>query len=138
MIDIIGALRDLLSRVTAVRAGYLDNLIGTVTTGTFSLVNNVNEQDCLVFGAATQLINLELDMNNLTQINTVREHVQTNGANYRQISAKAFPTVFDAGTKSVIISFVQKNALYKITLQASVAEGAARDVPYRYITRDLV
>ncbi len=128
----------LLARLTAARAGYLDNLIGVVTTGTFSLVNNILEQDCLISAAATQLIDIELDMSNLTQINTVREYVRVDGANYRQISAKAFPTVFDTGTKCVVISFVQKNALYKITLQASVVEGAAKDVPYRFIVRDLV
>ena len=68
----------------------------------------------------------------------LREYVQVDGANYRQISAKVFPTDFDTGTKCVVISFPQKNSLYKITLQASVLEGAARDVPYRYIRRDLV
>lgn len=178
MIDLIGALRDLLARLTAARAGYLDelaaanipadvdtlkaaigaiegatalhnkltvaragyldNLIGTVTTGTFSLVNNTLEQDCLVIAAATQLIDIELDMNNLTQTNTVREYVQVDGVNYRQISAKVFPTNFDTGTKCVVLSFPQKNSLYKITLQASVLEGIARDVAYRYIRRDLV
>lgn len=138
MIDLIGALRDLLARLTAARAGYLDNLIGTVTTGTFSLLNNINEQDCLIFAAATQIIDIELDMNNLTQNNTVREHVQVDGVNYRQISAKAFPTNFDTNTKCVVISFVQKDSAYKITLQASVLEGVARNVPYHYIRRDLV
>jgi len=127
----------LLARLTAARAGYLDNLIGTPVTGTFSLVNNILEQDFLIFAAANQIIDLELDMVNLAQINTVREYVQTDGATYRQISAKAFPTAFDAGTTCVIISFVQKNSLYKITLQASVLEGGAKNVPYRYIVRDL-
>lgn len=127
-----------LLQVTAARAAYLDNLIGSVTTGTFSLVNNVNEQDALVIAAGTRLVDIELDMINLTQTNTVREYVQVDGATYRQISAKVFPTDFDTNTKAVIISFVQKNSLYKITLQASVLEGVARNVPYRYITRDLV
>ena len=127
-----------LLQLTAVRAAYLDNLIGTVTTGTFSLLNNIVEQDCLIFAAATQLVDVELDMFNLAQTNTVREYVQVDGVNYRQISAKVFPTVFDNGTKSVIISFVQKNSLYKITLQASVLEGVAKNVPYRYTVRDLV
>ena len=138
MIDFIGGIRTLLSRLSAARAGYLDNLIGVVTTGTFSLVNNANEQDALIIAAGTQLVDIELDMNTLAQTNTVREYVQTDGANYRQVSAKVFPTVFDAGTKCVILSFTQKNSLYKITLQATIAEGAAKDIPWRKIVRDLV
>jgi hypothetical protein len=127
-----------LLQITSARAGYLDNLIGTVATGTYSLPNDTNEHDALTFGAATQLVDIELDMNNLAQNNTVREYAQVNGSNYRQVSAKVFPTDFDTNTKAVIITFVQKNAPFKITLQAAVAEGSAKDVPYRYITRDLV
>lgn len=123
--------------LTPARAGYLDNLIGVVATGTFSLVNNTNEQDCIVFNATTQLIDIELDMVNLTQSNTVREYVKVDGTNYRQISAKVFPTDFDTNTKCVTIAFPQKNSMYKITLQAAVLEGGARNVPYRYMTRDL-
>jgi hypothetical protein len=135
---IIAYVDELETRLSAARAGYLDNLIGTVTPGTFSLVNNANEQDCLIFNAATQQIDVELDMSNLVQINTVREKVQVDGAAYRQISAKAFPTAFDTDTKCVILSFVQKNSAYKITLQATGAEGSDKDVKYRYIVRDLV
>ncbi len=131
-------LQRLIDDLTATRAGYLDNLIGVVTSGTFSLVNNILEQDALIVAAGTRVVDIELDMNNLTQINTVREYVQVDGANYRQISAKAFPTVFDTGTKCVTLSFVQKGTLYKVTLQASVLEGAAKDVPWRRITKDLI
>lgn len=125
------------NKLTAARAGYLDNLIGTPTTGTFSLVNNIDEQDALVIPAGNRITDIELDMVNLAQINTIREYVQVDGANYRLISAKIFPTSFDAGTKCVTLSFTQKNSLYKVTLQASVLEGAAKDVKYRYIVRDL-
>ncbi|MDP2872771.1 MAG: hypothetical protein Q8P31_09570, partial [Bacillota bacterium] len=100
---------------TAVRAAYLDNLLGVVSVAgsPFSLVNNVAEQDAIIVAAATQLVDIELDMINLTQVNTVREYVQVDGANYRQISAKVFPTDFDALTKCVALSFPQKGQLYK-------------------------
>ena len=111
---------------------------GVVTSGTFSLPNDVNEHDAIIVAATIQLVDIELDMSNLSQINTVREHVQTDGVNYRQISGKAFPTNFDPGTKSVILSFAQKNSLYKVTLQASVVEGAAKDVKWRQMVRRLV
>jgi len=129
---------ELETRLSAARAGYLDNLIGVVTTGTFSLLAGVVEQDCLVFAAATQQIDIELFMNNLAQANTVREYVNDLAAAPQQISAKVFPTDFDTGTKVVILSFVQKNAAYKITLKASITEGVDKDIPYRYMVRDLV
>ena len=113
------------------------NLTATISTGTFSLVNNILEQDCLIFGAATQQIDIELDMSNLTQVNAAREYVQTDGANSRQISNKAFPTAFDSGTKTVLFSFIQKGSAYKVTLQASVLEGGAKNVPYRYTVKPL-
>ncbi len=116
----------------------LDNLTGLVTPGTFSLANNTSEQVVLTFSAAREVIDIELDMVNLTQNITVREYVQVDGSNYRQASAKVFPTDFEPGAKAVLISFVQKNAAYKITAQAAAAEGASRNIPYRYITRDLV
>ena len=106
-----------------------------VATGTFSLVNNTNEQDVLVFAAANRLIDVELDLNLLTQINTIRLYEQIDGANYRQAAAWVYPNQFDASTTSLLISCAQKNALYRITMQASIAEGAARNVEYRYMTR---
>jgi hypothetical protein len=108
---------------------------GTVTTGTFSLLNNTDEQDVIVVAAATQAVDIELDMSNLTQVNTVREYTKVDGANYRQIAAKTFPTDFDSGTKAVLLSFTQKDSLYKVTLKASVAEGSAKDVPWRQMVR---
>ena len=122
---------------TAARAAYLDNLIGGVTTGTFSLVNNATEQDVLEIAAATQHLDFELDASNLTKVNTIREYVKVDGTNYRCISKKIYPTDFDDESKAILLSFVQKNAAYKITAQASVAEGAARDIKYRYVTRSL-
>ena len=129
----------LLARLSAARAGYLDNLLGVVSVAgsPFSLVNNILEQDAIIVAAGTQLVDIEMDMNTLTQTNTIREYVQVDGANYRQISAKVFPTDFDTGTKAVVISFAQKGQLYKITMQASVLEGVARAIPFRILYRDL-
>jgi hypothetical protein len=112
-------------------------LSGPVTPGTYSLPSGLVEQDALLFAAAYRQLDIELDMDALAQNTTVREYVQTDGANYRQISAKVFPTNFDTGTKAVILSFVQKNSAYKVTLQSAVAEGVPRDIPYRYMVRSL-
>jgi hypothetical protein len=117
----------------------ISHLTGIVsTTGSpFSLVNNLLEQDAIIVAAATQLVDIEIDVSNLTQINTIREYVQVDGATYRQISAKAFPTAFDTGTYAITLSFPQKGQLYKVTMQASVLEGVARNVPFRIMTRSL-
>ena len=172
MIDIIGAVRTLVSRLTAARAGYLDNLSGgavalavswtaalaaaltnytaaragyidnllaavSVVGSPYSQPNDLVENDAIIIAAATHLVDIEMDMFNLAQANTVREYVMVDGANYRQISAKVFPTDFDTGTKCILLSFPQKGQLYKITMQSSVLEGIARNVPYRIMYRDL-
>lgn len=122
---------------TNTRAAYLDNLIAVVTTGTFTLQNNILEQDLIIFTAATQYIDITLFLNNLTQTATVREYEGDLTDTFKQLSAKVFPADFDTGTQSVVLSFKQKNARYKITIQSSVLEGATRDIPYRYATQDL-
>jgi len=113
------------------------NLRGVVTPGTYSHPNSVAEQDALIFAAAQQEISLRLDFVNLVQNTTIREYEQVDGANYQQISAKVWPTDFDTGTKGIDIHFVQANADYKITLQSAVAEGGAKNIPYRYEVRSL-
>ncbi len=114
--------------------GYTNNLVATVTNGTYTHANNTNEQDLLIFAAATQDINLYLDMVNITQTSTIREYIEVDGATYRQLSAKVFPTDFDTSTKSISLSFKQPNRDYKITFQSSIAEGSAKDILYSYRT----
>ena len=129
----------LLSRLTAARAGYMDNLIAEISVvgSPYSQPNDVVEHDAIVVAAATQLVDIEIDVDALTQSNTIREYVQIDGANYRLITSKIYPTDFDPGVKAIVLSFPQKGQLYKITMQANVAEGAVRDVPYRIMTRGL-
>ena len=64
-------------------------------------------------------------------------HINAKKLQNGQISAKTFPADFDTGTKAITLSFPQKGQLYKITMQASGVEGAARDIPFRILTRDL-
>ena len=125
---------DLETRLTAARAGYLDNLTGTVTNGTYSHANNTTENDVLVFAAAKLKIDLFLDMVNIAQSTTIREYIKVDGTTYRLISQKVFPTDFDTNTKAISISFEQPNRDYKVTFQSGTAEGSAKDVPYTYIT----
>ncbi len=114
--------------------GYTDNLVASVTNGTYSHSNDTNENVVLTFTAAIQDINLYLDMVNITQTSTIREYIEVDASTYRQLSAKVFPTDFDTSTKSISISFKQPNKDYKITLQSSVVEGSAKNIPYSYRT----
>jgi hypothetical protein len=123
--------------LNASSASILAKLVGTVTTNTYSLPYDNAEHDAITFPAAYQQIDIEIFMNNLATNNTVREYVNDLAVTPQQISAKIFPTNFDTGTKAVTISFIQKNAAYKISLQAVGDEGGAKNVPYRIMTRPL-
>jgi hypothetical protein len=118
--------------------GKLDaNLIGAITTGTYSHPSGLGEQfpAALTFAAAIQEIEIELDLNALAQNMNVKTYSQIDGANYRQVAFKVFPTDFDTGTKSVILVHLQKNSLFRVGLTSAVAEGVAVDIPYRIYRR---
>jgi hypothetical protein len=129
----------LLARLTATRAGYLDNLIGTQTAGTYSHPSGTTEQDAVVITPAElgKYEKLVLDLSNLTQTTTVRTYVQVDGVNYRLIDAAEFPTDFPANVKGVVIELTPSDRTQKVTLQSAAAEGVARDVPYFYVVRSL-
>ncbi len=107
-----------------------NNSIATVSDGTYTHASNTNEQNAFVIATATQDIIIYLDMVAVTQATTIREYVEVDGINPRQISAKIYPADFDTAAKAVIISFKQPNKDYKVTLQSSVAEGASIDIPW--------
>ncbi len=113
-----------------IESGTINNLIATKVEDSYSHLNNTNEQDVLIFNATMQDVNTYLDMSNITQTSTIREYLKLDDVNYRQLTAKVFPTDFDTSTKSISISFKQPNKDYKVTLQSSVAEGSAKAIFY--------
>lgn len=110
---------------------------GVVTTGSFNLANNAVEQVALTFAAAQQEIDLELDVAALTQPNIIRIYSEVDGANARQINAWGYPGGFDPDTQALSLYHLQKNTDVIVTMQAIVAEGAIRAIPYRYMVRGL-
>ncbi len=114
------------------------NAVVSVAGSPYSQPDDLVEHDVILIPAATQLISIEMDMSSLTQKNSIREYAQVDGANYRLVSAKLYPDNFDIGTKAVLLEYAQKASAYKVTMQAEGIEGAARDVPYRIMTRNLV
>jgi hypothetical protein len=119
--------RDLLERV--VKA-----LFGQVSTGTYSLPNDTNENDALTFTTnKKRRLRILFDLNNLVQNIEVREYHKVDGTNYRQTSFKTWTTDFDTGAKALEFDVVQMDCDYKITITSVVAQGAAKDIPYRYM-----
>lgn len=129
----------LLTRLTESRAGYLDNLAASEIDGTYEHANGVAEEDAVLIAPTeiTRYNTLMLDLSNITKITTIRTYVQVDGSNYRLFDTAVFPTDFDANTVAVPIGFPASSKDMKVTMQSSVAEGAARDVPYFYITGSL-
>lgn len=125
--------------LTNVRIARLDNLTGAVVAGTYNHPNGVAEQfpAALTFAAATRQTDVHLDLAALTQSIIIREYVSVDAIAWRQITARIFPADFDPGTQAVILHILLPTEAYMVSFQSLVAEGAARDIPYRYMTRSL-
>lgn len=102
------------------------------TNGTYTHLNNLLEQDVLVFASATQDINLRLSMDNITQNTNIREYEKIDGITYDQLTNRIYPTDFDTNNKGIVLSFPQAGRLYKVTMQSQIVEGANKSVPYVY------
>jgi len=127
-------------RLSAARAALIDNLLSVETSGTISHPNGVGETDALEITPSelTEYPVLLLDTNNLTQNTTIRSYIKVDGATYRLLNSAVFPTDFPTNAKGVPIVLYPTSVPWKITLQSAIAEGASRDVPYRYVRRSLM
>lgn len=127
-------------RVTAVRAALIDNLLSVEATGTIAHPDGTTEQDSLEITPTelTEYAIVLLDMNALTQGITIRVYIKIDDTNYRLINRLSFPSEFPTGAKGVPIQLYPMSVDWKITLQSGVAEGASRNIPYRYVRRSLV
>lgn len=106
----------------------------TVTSGTFAFPNGTTEQTIIELtpSVVTYLYNFWLDLNALTQNYTIRVYSKIDGTNYREIEPMTLSNIdYSLGLvlKEQII-----NTAWKITIQSTVAEGASRNIPYRYFT----
>ena len=106
----------------------------TVTSGTFAFPNGTTEQTIIELtpSVVTYLYNFWLDLNALTQNCTIKVYSKIDGTNYREIEPMTLTNIdYSLGLvlKEQIIS-----TAWKITIQSTVAEGASRNIPYRYFT----
>jgi len=131
---------DLETRLTAARAALLDNLLSVEATGTISHPSGLGETDALEITPAELMEYpiLLLDMNALTQNTTIRTYIKIDGVNYRLINSAVFPTDFPTNVKAVPIVLYPTSVPWKITLQSVIAEGASKNIPYKYVKRSLV
>ena len=138
--SVIAYVKGLLNRIGApagasVSADILviKNLVdSTETVGSFSLVNDTNEQDVVEELATTRRrVALEFELNAMTQDGTIRVFRKVNGTNYRLYTETAFTA---SGSIKVFDAQFVTNQDWKLTYQATVAEGAARSIPFNTIT----
>ena len=126
MIDIIGAIRWIVTRLT-----------GGETAGTHAHANNLNWQNVatITTTARIKIHAIYLDMVNLTQATNMRIQVEIDGATPRTIWQDTWAVADDDG---VLIDIPRGiNTDCTIDIQSVVLEGAARDVPYNLIYEEM-
>lgn len=117
------------------------------TMGTFNKADNLNEQTVaeMVITKRTIIHALWIDLVNLIKSTIIRVYVKVDGVNYREISSQTWTTAMADGVDAASFwansttyhSYLNAvNTTFKVTVQTTggVAEGAARDIPYNFIT----
>jgi len=122
------------ARLSGVRAAYIDNLIGSEPSGTYNHPNDALEHDVveIVPAELAQYRTMLLDLSELTQDTTIRTYAQVDGLTYELLDSAVFPADFPAGTTVVSLRLSEFSINMKVTLQSTIAEGAARDIHWRY------
>ena len=105
-----------------------------VTSGTFVLTNDTTEHTIIELtpSVVTYLYNFWLDLNALTQNCTIKVYSKIDGTNYREIEPMRLSNIdYSLG---LVLKEQMISTAWKITIQSTVAEGASRNIPYRYFT----
>jgi hypothetical protein len=106
----------------------------TVTSGTFAFPNGTTEQTIIELtpSVVTYMYNFWLDLNALTQNCTIKVYSKIDGTNYREIEPMTLTNIdYSLG---LVLKEQMISTAWKITIQSTVAEGASRNIPYRYFT----
>jgi hypothetical protein len=121
---------------------WFDTLVDTVNedcitsvSGTFQLQTNTDEQTLLEIQPGTKIIriyNLYLDLNAITQNTTIKVYSKIDGSNYREIPAMTITNISPPQSKGIALKEIVFDKDLKITIKSATAEGATRDIPYRY------
>lgn len=105
------------------------------TDATYSHPSGVAEQVAFTITPLypLKILTIYLDLVNLTQNATIRIQTQIDGATYRRIETFNWTTGMDDG---VYFRGIAIDTPLQVTIQSAVAEGAPRDIPYRYFEED--
>jgi len=163
MIDLINNIRIFLSRLTAARAGYLDNInnanlativdISTLTAteiarlatteglvdtaetaGPFSYLDAGGAQDVVEDTAVTRRhIKLEFSNRNMTQTGTFKIYRKVDGTNYDLYASQA--VTVGAGDERAFDAEFSTNQAWKLTYTEDADEGANRAIGFNVITQ---
>lgn len=116
---------------------WLFNALLAATSGTYNHPNGVAEQTAFTITPAgpRKVATVYLDMVNLTQNCTIRIKVRVDGVTYRTIETFNWTTGMDDGVFFREVAIDNASNL-QVTIQSVVAEGAARNIPYRYLLED--
>jgi len=104
----------------------------TLTQVTFVKTNDTALEDItdLTFTAQNNDIDASLDMTNITQTTTIRIVEEADTINARQIKEWEWPTDNDSVNDEILkISIIGHGVDVKATIQSSVAEGSAKNIP---------
>ncbi len=104
----------------------------TLSQVTFVKTNDTALEDItdLTFTAQNNDIDASLDMTNITQITTIRIVEEADTTNARQIKEWVWPTDNDSVNDEILkISIIGHGVDVKATIQSSVAEGSAKNIP---------
>jgi hypothetical protein len=102
------------------------------TTSTFTLTSDTSEHTIVTLTPTSveQVTNFYLDLSELTQNCTLRVYLKIDGVNYVELTGMT--VMCAAGTKGMPLKDHVIDTAWKLTIQSTVAEGASRDIDYRY------
>jgi len=139
----IAEIKDLIDRLTAARAGYLDNInnadLANVirqvaeAADTFSFdETSALEQDMVTvtITARAKIGGIWLDMVNVTQDTTIKVYHKVDGTNFREVSSSAWTTTDSDG---VLIEGFTAYRDIKVTLTCGGGGAGSVNVPYAIV-----
>lgn len=107
----------------------------TRTNSTFVLADSLAEQTLLEISPSgvTKVYNCYFDLSALTQNITIQVYSKIDGTNYRVLSAFTLSNMAPDGG-GIVLKEIMVDTAFKITITSTVAEGATRNIVYRYFT----
>lgn len=123
-----------LLNLTAARLGYIDLLATTEAVGPYSYLDAGAEQDVYENLVVTRRhVRVEFSNRNMTQTGTFRIYRKVDGATYDLYASQ--PVLVAAGSERAFDAEFTTNQHWKLTYQENVDEAAARAIPYNVITQ---